>query len=413
MSNHENDSAKDRKADQPAKQTEGQVSDGADKKDVEVVVDTTETDAAADTASDTKESADTGATTATDKTNTAEETTETSAKKPKFTVVYDDDPMPDVLAEDTDDTDDADSATAADADDGGEDGGASSDESAHAASDETGGQTGADSAQAQPTAKSTSAGNDTTDADDDAESADPEADEAYAEELDSFSQEAKVLLRSYPALSFDHVTLTDRKTGRNLIDNAQWAFEEGNLYALTGADDSQRRAFLAAAGGFARPDSGQVMVKSASLAGLEIKEIRGHRVGLITQRFSLRNEFDALQNLEYAMHASDRTFLKPIPEIAHGLLKMVGFDQAVTGVKASAMSEVNRRRVTIARAISCDAGVIIADDPAGGLNETDRAAILTLLAHLAHTKDPKRCIVMLTNDADSLAAADHTVEFGD
>lgn len=207
--------------------------------------------------------------------------------------------------------------------------------------------------------------------------------------------EADILLKPNPTFALDHVTLTNRKTGRNVLDNIDWGFFAGSLYAITDADDEQRRALLAVASGFYRPDSGQVMVKSQSLLELETNEIRGHRIGLITQRYSLRDDLDALTNLTFTMRASGRTFLKPIPEAARDVLKYVDFDEATTGVKVPELKPVNQRRLAIARAICCEATVVLADDPLGGLDTDDRSVILDLLARIAHTQDPKRCVIVL------------------
>ncbi|WEV42102.1 ATP-binding cassette domain-containing protein [Bifidobacterium sp. ESL0682] len=207
--------------------------------------------------------------------------------------------------------------------------------------------------------------------------------------------ETDILLKPNPTFAFDHVTLTDHKSGRDVLDNIDWSFFAGSLYAIVGADDEQRRTLLAVASGFYRPDSGQVMAKSQSLLELETNEIRGHRIGLITQRYSMRDDLDALGNITFTMRASGRTFLKPIPEAARDVLKTVDFDEAATGVPAGELSPVNQRRLAIARAICCEATVIVADDPVGGLEQDDRDTILDLLSRLAHAQDPKRCIIVI------------------
>ncbi|WEV64194.1 ATP-binding cassette domain-containing protein [Bifidobacterium sp. ESL0732] len=226
--------------------------------------------------------------------------------------------------------------------------------------------------------------------------------------------EADILLKPNPTFALDHVTFTNRESGRNVLDNIDWGFFAGSLYAITNADDEQRRDFLAVASGFYRPDSGQVMVKSQSLLELETNEIRGHRIGLITQRYSLRDDLDALTNLTFTMRASGRTFLKPVPVAARDVLKYVDFDEAATGVKVSDLKPVDQRRLAIARAICCEATVILADDPVGGLDEGDRKVILDLLARIAHAQDPKRCVIVLvpgfgseTGESDDAGTAEN------
>lgn len=218
--------------------------------------------------------------------------------------------------------------------------------------------------------------------------------------------ETDILLKPNPTFALDHITIINRKSGRNVLDDISWPFFAGSLYAIAGADDEQRRALLAVASGFRYPDNGQVMVKSQSLPELETNEIRGHRIGLITQRYSVRDDLDALGTIAFTMRASGRTFLKPIVQSARDILKIVDFNEASTGVPVSKLKPVDQRRLAVARAICCEATVIIADDPAGGLDEDDRRTILNLLTRLAHMREPKRCIIIVEPVTEALDGSD-------
>ncbi|MBB2955701.1 ABC-type lipoprotein export system ATPase subunit [Bifidobacterium commune] len=221
--------------------------------------------------------------------------------------------------------------------------------------------------------------------------------------------ETDILLKPNPTFALDHITVINRKSGRNVLDDINWSFFAGSLYAIAEADEEQRRALLAVASGFRYPDNGQVMIKSQSLPELETNEIRGHRIGLITQRYSVRDDLDALGTVTFTMRASGRTFLKPIAQSARDMLKIVDFNEATTGVPVSELKPVDQRRLAIARAICCEATVIIADNPAGGLDEDDRRTILDLLARLAHMREPKRCIIMVEPSTEALGGSgDHT-----
>lgn len=268
-----------------------------------------------------------------------------------------------------------------------------------------------------------------------ARSATPEPATVISSKIDKAeAADTSIRLKPNPTFGFDHVTLRNRKTGRNALDNLNWSFFAGKLYLLQNADDEQRRAFLGASSGFLRLDIGQITVRSVSLNELEISEIRGHRVALLTQLHNVRGDLDALTNLTFTMNSSGRTYLKPVPVRARELLKEVGFDQATTGMPLNKLSELDQRRVAIARAIASEPTVIIADDPAGGLEPEDRTVVLNLLRKLAHSRDPKYCVIVLgpmlgSEEADAeptdgkstgseptlseayLAAADKTYEF--
>lgn len=227
----------------------------------------------------------------------------------------------------------------------------------------------------------------------------------------------RVLLKSYPTFSLNHATTTNRKSGRHVLDNVSMAFYAGSLYAVRVLDDAddpeQRVTLMEVFGGFLTPTSGAAMTKSLNLAELEINELRGHRLGLVPQRYAVRGDLDAESNVLYAMNASGRTYLKPKPIAAREFLARTGFGEATSGKKVKDLPAVDQRRVAIARAISCEAETLILDEPTKGLDEKDAQAILSLLRTIAHGRDPKRAVIVVTADADVAAAADKVYQLED
>lgn len=227
----------------------------------------------------------------------------------------------------------------------------------------------------------------------------------------------RVLLKSYPTFSLNHATTTNRKTGRHVLDNVSIACYAGSMYAirvLPDEDDPEQRVTLMEVlGGYQLPTSGTAMTKSSNLVELEINELRGHRLGIVPQRYAVRGDLDAEANVRYAMDASGRTYLKPKPVIARELLERVGFSEATSGRPVGELPLVEQRRVAIARAISCEADVVIIDEPTKGLDDDGAAAILELLASIAHARDPKRAVIIVTASDEVAAAADQTFHLAD
>lgn len=218
--------------------------------------------------------------------------------------------------------------------------------------------------------------------------------------------------KTNPTFALDHVTVTNRKTGRNILDDLSLSFHAGSTHAvLVDAEDrEQHQALLATMVGMVRTDRGNVMHKSVNLSDTEPVEVLGHRIGFIPQRFAFRPDLDAEGNVLYAMDASNRNFLKPKPVIARELLKRVGFDEVTSGLAVGEVSELNQRRVAIARALSCEAEVIIADEPTAGLNADDAAVVLDLLKKFKRDADRKRAIIVVTTNPEVADAMEHSVE---
>ena len=218
------------------------------------------------------------------------------------------------------------------------------------------------------------------------------------------------LLRAYPTLSLHDVTYRDRKTGRTPVEHLTCAFAAGTVSAILvpDGDDMARTAMVGLLSGLLMPESGHLMNRSAEYLSLEPLELRGHRIGLVPQRFAVRGDLSPVRNLVYAMDASNRNFLKPKPVLARELLLASGLDETLLDNRVDSLNEVDRRRVAIARAVCCEAEIMVLDEPLDGLEDGERDAIMELLRGIAHG-DPKRCVVVVTQDAAVAESADQTV----
>lgn len=235
-------------------------------------------------------------------------------------------------------------------------------------------------------------------------------------------QRRHITLKAYPSFAFNNVILSNRKTGRDVLDNISMDCYIGRTYAImVDPDDAEQRAgFMAVASGMVFPTSGRVMLKSSDLASFEPAEARAHRLGVVPQRYAIRDDLDAIANLVYTMDASGRNFLQPKPDIARDLLDQTGFGdgsdlavenyEALVHTPAGKLREIDRRRLAIARAICCEAEVLLLDEPTGGLDKEGATTILDLLNKLAHpnrrTADSGRCVIIVTDNDDVADACD-------
>ena len=235
-------------------------------------------------------------------------------------------------------------------------------------------------------------------------------------------QRRHITLMAYPSFAFNNVILSNRKTGRDVLDNISMDCYIGRTYAImVDPDDAEQRAgFMAVASGMVFPTSGRVMLKSSDLASFDPAEARAHRLGVVPQRYAIRDDLDAIANLVYTMDASGRNFLQPKPDIARDLLDQTGFGdgsdlavknyEALVHTPAGKLREIDRRRLAIARAICCEAEVLLLDEPTGGLDEEGATTILDLLNKLAHrnrrTADSGRCVIIVADNDDVADACD-------
>ncbi|KAA8826299.1 ATP-binding cassette domain-containing protein [Bifidobacterium myosotis] len=226
-----------------------------------------------------------------------------------------------------------------------------------------------------------------------------------------------VLLKTYPTFALNKVSVQDGK-GKIVLGGVEFACYAGHAYALLIQDDPdsgvtadvKRRTLMGVMTGLVRPTAGTVMNKSANIADLEPIEVRGHRLGIVPQLHAVQPDLDAEQNVLYAMNASNRNFLKPKPVIAREMLAKVGFTEATSGLAVGKLPLVQQRLVAIARAISTEAEVLILDEPTRGLGDNDTVTVFAALAKLAHSGDPKHCVIVLTASREIAEAADTLFE---
>ncbi|RSX53361.1 ABC transporter ATP-binding protein [Bifidobacterium dolichotidis] len=230
-------------------------------------------------------------------------------------------------------------------------------------------------------------------------------------ELDETREVAEnAVFRANVTYAFKNVTVTSHN--RDLLHNVSFGCDAGTSTAiLVHADEPDRRmALLATMAGLLYPTEGSVVVRSKNLAELDSQETRGHRLGLMMQQFMLRMDFDAVQNLVYAMDASSRTFLKPKPVLAADLLKELGLDEDKLHVKVSELDVVEQHRVALGRAIACDPDVIIADEPTATLDDSDAEEFLQLLKAQTKSQNKQRAIIVVTSDANVAAQIGNIIE---
>lgn len=213
------------------------------------------------------------------------------------------------------------------------------------------------------------------------------------------------VFKTYPVYSFQNVTLTERKSGAAVLDNISFECHAGQAYAIVVPNNAplMHTMLLSVMTGMTLPSSGHVMSKSTSLDEISPSEIRGYRMGLVMPQFLVREDLSAEANLLYAMDASSRNFLNPKPVVARDLLKQVEFgkdDDNVTsnGTKAKDLNMLNKLRVSVARAISRDPDIVIADEPCAMLSGDDCETIIRLLKAQTHAHSKNRTVIVVTED---------------
>lgn len=192
----------------------------------------------------------------------------------------------------------------------------------------------------------------------------------------------------------------DVATGKfTALDRVNLEIAQGEFVAIVGKSGSGKTTMLNLLAGIDRPTSGEVSVAGTDLGMLSesgLAEWRGRNVGLVFQFFQLLPTLTVAQNVQLPMD-----FVKSVPTAdrrakALELLNHVGIkDQA--DKLPSMLSGGQQQRAAIARALANDPPILLADEPTGNLDSTNRSAVLELFAKL---NAEGRTIVMVTHEHD-------------
>lgn len=215
----------------------------------------------------------------------------------------------------------------------------------------------------------------------------------------------------YPVYALSDVTVARAKTGDPIIEHVDCSFFNGYVNAILVDSDEERQTVMALLAGLAMPTVGRVLYRSKPLYEYDMHEYRGHEVGFVFQRYNLRQDLSALRNIMLAMDASGRNFLKAKDALARQRLADVGFPADRIDAPVRELSVMELRRAEIARALCCEANMLILDEPTGGLSRTDADEIMALLARQVQRKD--RCVIIVTMSESVADRCDSTYEVND
>jgi putative ABC transport system ATP-binding protein len=183
----------------------------------------------------------------------------------------------------------------------------------------------------------------------------------------------------------------------NALQGIDLCIEPGEFVALEGPSGSGKTTLLQLLGALDRPSSGRVFFEGRDLDELRdaaLAELRLRSFGFVFQQFNLIPTLTALENVQ-AKLAPAGFSREDARERAEALLAEVGLADRATHLP-SHLSGGEQQRVSIARALSVEPRVILADEPTGNLDSTTGTEIIEILASLA--ADRGATVIVATHD---------------
>ena len=193
------------------------------------------------------------------------------------------------------------------------------------------------------------------------------------------------------------------------LKNINLDVNNGELVILKGVSGSGKSTLLSLIALLQKPTSGEILIDGTNIAKLPdafCSELRHKRLGLVFQNFNLIEGLSVYENL-LAPFALTNFKANVREEMIKRALELANIAHK-RDENVSNLSGGERQRCAVARALSMDADIILADEPTANLDRQNARAFLGLLESF---KALKKSVIVATHDSifDELSATDRVV----
>jgi putative ABC transport system ATP-binding protein len=174
------------------------------------------------------------------------------------------------------------------------------------------------------------------------------------------------------------------------VDGVSLSIERGELVALYGPSGSGKSTLLMLIAALLRPDSGSVLVEGREVSSLSEDDGARYRLrelGYVDQSLDLLPGARAIENAAMKLWLTDA---RGAERKVRPLLERLGLGE--------------RQRVMLARALSTDPKLVLADEPTGNLDTKSGREVLALLRELCHER--RSAVLLVTHDPQAAGYAD-------
>jgi len=188
-----------------------------------------------------------------------------------------------------------------------------------------------------------------------------------------------------------------------------YEFEEGKMYAIKGKSGSGKTTLLSLITGLEKCTEGQILYDGKTLKKMNLDRYRNTDIGIVFQSYNLLPRLTAIENIIVSMEIS-KVKVKNKKQKALELMKSVGLSEEHAKRKILKLSGGEQQRIAIARSLSYNPKIIIADEPTGNLDKDTESEILKIFKNLA--KDENKCVIIVTHSQNVCNEVDTIYELG-
>ena len=182
----------------------------------------------------------------------------------------------------------------------------------------------------------------------------------------------------------------------------------GQIYGLIGPNGAGKTTFFNVITGMYKPDGGEFLLQGKAYKPEAVHQVAHEGIARTFQNIRLFPDMTALENVMVGRHTRTKSavlgavFRTPrfrreeqeIRERAYALLQYVGIEQ-YADYRARTLSYGDQRRLEIARALATEPKLLALDEPAAGMNATEKLQLRELLVTI---RQDGRTILLIEHD---------------
>jgi branched-chain amino acid transport system ATP-binding protein len=202
--------------------------------------------------------------------------------------------------------------------------------------------------------------------------------------------------------------ISKRFGGLQALSDVGITIRKGQVYGLIGPNGAGKTTFFNVITGLYTPDSGSFQLGNKPYAPHAVHLVAKAGIARTFQNIRLFAEMTALENVMVGRHVRTHSGLfgavfrssgfrreeKAIAQRARELLDYVGLSE-YADFKARTLSYGDQRRLEIARALATDPLLVALDEPAAGMNATEKVALRELIDRI---RNDGRTILLIEHD---------------
>lgn len=207
-----------------------------------------------------------------------------------------------------------------------------------------------------------------------------------------------------------HDVTKEYHMGENVIranDEISFEIEKGEFVLILGPSGAGKSTTLNILGGIDQNDSGDVIIGGENISKMNERELTNYRryqIGFIFQNYNLIANLTAKENVEMATHLVDDA-MDPL-----AALEAVGLGERASNFPAQ-LSGGEQQRVSIARAMAKNPGILLCDEPTGALDYQTGKRILKQLRRTC--EETGTTVIIVTHNSAIKPIADRVIEIAD